>query len=209
MSAWTLKSFSPEATQKMAALLVSHGALDALRKNRKLICRWLSAQPFILVGSPDNLRSWFTNHLLFCVRPRVCPRPSIPSNSPVYSHLRGLFRRDITLGASTFGHSKTSCTKPDLSISLQENLILEIAFDTAGIVGLHKWLNHAVILAKRESRKRSPGYDALREDHIGAVIRCDKYRAGPYASRKDYLRKSLKLAEDGLSVKFALNADQL
>jgi hypothetical protein len=86
---------------------------------------------------------------------------------------------------------------------------LRIAFSTAGIVGLHKWLNHAVILAKRESRKRSPGYDALREDHIGAVIRCDKYRAGPYASRKDYLRQNLKLAEDALSFKFALNAYQL
>jgi hypothetical protein len=58
--------FSRSNTEKMAALLVSHSALDSLGKNRKLICGWLMAGSFILVGSPRNLRSSFTNHLLFC-----------------------------------------------------------------------------------------------------------------------------------------------
>jgi hypothetical protein len=38
--------FSRSNTEKMAALLVSHSALDSLGKNRKLICGWLMAGPF-------------------------------------------------------------------------------------------------------------------------------------------------------------------
>lgn len=53
------------------------------------------------------------------------------------------------------------------------------------------------------------GLEELRHDYIGAVIRGDRNLAGSYASRKDQLRQSLKLAEDALSIKFALNADQL
>jgi hypothetical protein len=49
----------------MAAILVSHGALDALCEKNKLLFRRLLARRSILVGSPDNLRSPFTNHLLF------------------------------------------------------------------------------------------------------------------------------------------------
>src|SRR5882757_10638589 len=41
--------FSRSDTEKMAALLVSHSALDALRKSRKLVYRWLLAHPFLLV----------------------------------------------------------------------------------------------------------------------------------------------------------------
>jgi hypothetical protein len=141
--------FSRSNTEKMAALLVSHGALDALRKNRKLICRWLWPRRFILVGSPDNLRSSFTNHLLFCVRPRVCTRPSIPSNSPVYSHPRGLFRRDVALGASTFRALKNIMDETGPLDLLAGKSHLGIAFDTAGIVGLYKWLDHAVMRGRR------------------------------------------------------------
>jgi len=126
----------------MAALLVSHGALDALRKNRKLICRWLSAQPFILVGSPDNLRSSFTNHLLFCCRAHVYPRPSLPGDSRVYSHWRGLFLRNVTLGASTLGAFKHIMDEARLFNLLAGKFHLSIALNAKRFVGLDKWLDH-------------------------------------------------------------------
>jgi hypothetical protein len=74
-------TLSRSNTEKMAALIVSHSALYALREKTKLVWRWLLYRPSILVGSTDNLRSSFTNHLPFCFRPRVCPRPSIRCDS--------------------------------------------------------------------------------------------------------------------------------
>jgi len=143
--------FSRSDTKNMAAILVSHGALDALCEKNKLLFRWLLARPFVGVGSPDNLRSSFTNPLFFCFRPRVYPRPSISSNSPLSSQLRGLFRRNVTLGASTFRTLKNIMDETRPLDFLAGKSHLRIAFNTAGIVGLNKWLDHADILAKRKS----------------------------------------------------------
>jgi hypothetical protein len=47
----------------------------------------------------------------------------------------------------------------------------------------------------------------ISQHQIGAVIRWDRNRAGPYPPRKGHLRQSFKPAEDALSFKFALNTD--
>src|SRR6266478_6873032 len=106
--------------EKMAALLVSHSAPDALRKKRKLVFRWLFARPSIVVGSPDFRTSFF------CFRPRVSARPPIFSFAPLSSQPRGLFRRNITLSAPTFRAFKNIMDKPGFSISLQEDRILTL-----------------------------------------------------------------------------------
>ncbi len=86
----------------MAAFLVSHSAPDALRKKRKLVFRWLFARPSNQVGLPVNLRTSFTNELLFCFRPRVSHRSSTFNVASVSSQPRGLFRRNVTLITPTF-----------------------------------------------------------------------------------------------------------
>jgi hypothetical protein len=144
--------FSRSDTKNMAAILVSHGALDALCEKNKLLFRWLLARRSILVGSPDNLRSSFTNPLLFCFRPRVYPRPSIPSNSPLASQLGGLFRRYVTLGASTFRALKNIVDETRSLDFLAGEFHPGIALNAEGFVGLYKWLDHVAILAKRKTR---------------------------------------------------------
>jgi hypothetical protein len=144
--------FSRSDTKNMAAILVSHGALDALCEKNKLLFRWLLARRSILVGSPDNLRSSFTNPLLFCFRPRVYPRPSIPSNSPLASQLWGLFGRDVTLGASTFWAFKNIMDEARFLDFLAGKFHPGIALNAEGFVGLYKWLDHVAILAKRKTR---------------------------------------------------------
>ena len=134
--------FARSDTKNMAARLVSHSALDALREKNKLLFRWLLAHPSILVGSPDNLRSSFTNHLLFCCRARVYPRPSLPGDSPVYSQWRGLFLRNVTLGASTFGAFKNIMDEARLFNLLAGKFHLSIALNAKRFVGLDKWLDH-------------------------------------------------------------------
>jgi hypothetical protein len=132
--------FSRSNTEKMAALLVSHSAPDALRKKRKLVFRWLFARASIVVGSPD-LRTSFNNELLFCFRPRVSARPPIFSFAPVFSQLRRLFRRNITLSAATFRALKNNMDKTGLLDFLARESHFYIASDAERIV--FKWLGHA------------------------------------------------------------------
>ena len=134
--------FSRGDTKNMAARLVSHRALDTLHEKNKLLFRWLLAHLSILVGSPDNLRSSFTNHLLFWFRTRVYRGPSLPNDSPVYSQWRGLFLRNVTLGASTFGAFKNIKDEARLLNRLAEKFHLGIALDAEGSVGLNEWLDH-------------------------------------------------------------------
>jgi hypothetical protein len=145
--------FSRSNTEKMTALLVPHGALDALCKKRKLILRRLWARHPVLTGSPENLRSSLTNRLLFCFRPRVRTRPSIPSNAPVSFQPRGLLGRNVTLGAPTFWALKNIVDEARALDFLAGKSHLGIAFNAEGI-GLYNWLDHAVIQSfiKKESR---------------------------------------------------------
>jgi len=127
--------FSRSNTEKMAALLVSHSAPDALRKKRKLVFRWLFARPSIVVGSPDFRTSFF------CFRPRVSARPPIFSFAPLSSQPRGLFRRNITLSAPTFRAFKNIMDKTGLLNFLARGSHFNIASDAERIV--FKWLDHA------------------------------------------------------------------
>ena len=132
--------FSRSNTEKMAALLVSHSAPDALRKKRKLVFRWLFARPSIVVGSPD-LRTSFTNELLFCFRPRVSARPFIFSFAPLSSQPGGLFRCNITLSASTFRALKNIMEKTRLLDFLARESHFGIASNAERVV--FRWLDHA------------------------------------------------------------------
>ena len=127
--------FSRSNTEKMAALLVSHSAPDALRKKGKLVLRWLFARPSIVVGSPDFRTSFF------CFRPRVSARPPIFSFAPLSSQPRGLFRRNITLSAPTFRALKNIMDKTGLLDFLARKSHFYIAFDAERIV--FKWPSHA------------------------------------------------------------------
>jgi hypothetical protein len=53
--------FARGNTENMAAVFVSDGTPDTLRKKRKLVFRWLFAHP---AGSPDYLGSAFTDQSL-------------------------------------------------------------------------------------------------------------------------------------------------
>jgi hypothetical protein len=98
------------------------------------------------------LRSPFTNHLLFCFRTRVYPRPSLPRDSPVYCRWRGLFPRNVTLGASTFGALKNIMDESRFLDFLAGKFHPGNALNAEGFVGLYKWLDHVAILAKRKTR---------------------------------------------------------
>ena len=138
--------FSRSNTEKMAALLVSHSAPDALRKKSKLVFRWLFARPSIVVGSPDFRTS------LFCFRPRVSARPPIFIFAPLYSQPRSLFRRNITLSASTFRALKNIMDKAGLLDFLARGSHFNIASDAERVV--FRWLDHAGLheVAGRDSR---------------------------------------------------------
>jgi hypothetical protein len=134
----------------MATFLVSHSAPDALRKKRKLVFRWLFARASNQVGSPVNLRTSFTNELLFCFRPRVSPRSSTFNVAPVSSQPRALFRRNVTLSTPAFWALKNVMGKARLLDFLAGKSHLGTASNAERIVS--KWLVHAVIQARKKLR---------------------------------------------------------
>jgi hypothetical protein len=140
--------FSRSNTEKVTALLIPHSAFDAFCEKRKLICGWLLARPPILACASDNLRSSVTNHLLFRFRPRIGPGPSIPGNAPVYAHATGLLRRNVALGAPTFGALENVMDETGALDFLAGKSHLSIAFDAERLVGLQERLDHAAIQAK-------------------------------------------------------------
>ncbi len=133
-------------TEEMAALLVSHSAPDALRKKRKLVFRWLFGCSSIVVRSSDFRTSFF------CFRPRVSARPPIFSFAPLSSQPRGLFRRNITLSASTFRALKNIMDKTGLLNFPAGGSHFNIASDAERIV--FRWLDHPGLheVAGRDSR---------------------------------------------------------
>jgi hypothetical protein len=138
--------FSRSNTEKMAALLISHGAPDALRKKRKLVFRWLFGCSSIVVRSSDFRTSFF------CFRPRVSARPPIFIFAPLSSQPRGLFRRNITLSAPTFRALKNIMDKTGFLDLLARGSHFNIASDAERIV--FRWLDHARLheVADRDSR---------------------------------------------------------
>jgi hypothetical protein len=130
----------------MAALLVSHSPSNTLRKKRKLVFRWLFTRPSIVVRSPINLRTSFTNELLFCFRPRVSLRPSIFGVPTVSSQLRWLLRRNVTLSAPASRALKNIMDKARLLDLLARESHLSIASSAERIVS--KWLDHKAIQAR-------------------------------------------------------------
>jgi hypothetical protein len=140
-------SFPRSNTEKMAALLVSHSALDALREKRKLLFRRLSARPSIMVRSSINLRTTFTKGLLFCFRPRVSPRPSVFSVPPVSSQLRWLLRRNVTLSTPAFRALKNIMDKARLLDFLARESHSSVASNAEKIVS--NWLDHKAIQTRK------------------------------------------------------------
>src|SRR6267378_1307180 len=122
-------------TEKMAALLVSHSAPDALRKKRKLVFRWLFARPSIVVGSPDFRTSFV------CFRPHISAAPPIFGFAPLSSQPREMFRRNITLSAPTFRALKNIMDKTGLLDLLARGSHFNIASDAERTV--FRWLDHA------------------------------------------------------------------
>src|SRR5258707_1448323 len=115
-------------TEKMAALLVSHSAPDALRKKRKLVFRWLFARPSIVVGSPDFRTSFV------CFRPHISAAPPIVRFAPLSFQPREVFRRNITLSAPTFRALKNIMDKTGLLDLLARGSHFNIASDAERIV---------------------------------------------------------------------------
>jgi hypothetical protein len=120
--------FSRSNTEKMATLLVSHSAPDALREKRKLVLRWLFARPSIVVASPDFGTSFV------CFRPHISAGPPIFGFAPFSSQPREMFRRNITLSASTFRALKNIMDKTGLLDFLAGRSHFNIASDAERMV---------------------------------------------------------------------------
>ncbi len=162
----------------MAALLVSHSPSDALRKKRKLVFRRLFTRPSIVIGSPINLRTLFTNELLFYFRPRVSPRPSILSVPPISSQLRWLLRRNVTLSAPASTALKNIMDKSRLLDLLARESHLSIASNAERIVS--KWLDHEAIQARRShmlSNMKQPLRNVSATSRTLEKISCARPRA--------------------------------
>ena len=138
--------FSRSNTEKIAALLISHGASDALRKKRKLVFRWLFVRPSIVVGSPDFRTSFV------CFRPHISAGPPIFGFAPFSSQPREMFRRNITLSAPTFTALKNIMDKTEFLDLLARGSHFNIASDAERTV--FRWLDHAGLheVAGRDSR---------------------------------------------------------
>jgi len=162
----------------MAALLVSHSPSDALCKKRKLVFRRLFSRPSIVVRSPINLRTLFTNELLFRFRPRVSPRPSIFSVPPISSQLRWLLRRNVTLSAPASRALKNIMDKARLLDLLARESHLSIASNAERIVS--KWLDHKAIQARRShtlSNMKQPQRNVSATSRTLEKVSCARPRA--------------------------------
>ena len=165
----------------MAAPLVSHCPSDTLRKKRKLVFRWLFTRPSIVVRSPINLRTSFTNELLFSFRPRVSLRPSIFGVPPVSSQLRRLHRRNVTLSAPASGALKNIMDKARLLDLLARESHLSIASSAERIVS--KWLDHKAIQARRShmlSNMKQPQRNVSATSRTLEKVFCARPRAIKY-----------------------------